>query len=905
MPENEPFTLPLDSPRADLASAGGKGANLSRMLRAGLPVPGGWILTTAAYRDFTRANRIDDRLRRTFQEPVSQDLSALEELSAAIRDWFQAGDLGPELLASIRVSHAPYLGVPVAVRSSATAEDLPGLSFAGQQETFLNVTGEAALVEAVAGCWSSLWTARAIGYRARNGIPQEGIALAVVVQQLIPSESSGVMFTANPVTGLRSESAIDATLGLGEALVSGQVEPDHYLVDTIQGRITGRRLGAKARVTVARPEGGVATREEQNGACQALPDEQILQLALLGQQAASLFAFPQDLEWAWAGRRLWLLQSRPITSLFPLPEGMSPEPLRVLFSFEAVQGLIAPVTPLGIDFIRNFFAIAAGMFRIRVTYSTQNILYAAGQRLWVNITTPVRNTVGRKAASGLLGAAEPGILQAILSIWDDPRLMPERKGIRLHAARQIAGFALPVAANAILNLLWPEARRKFIVERGERVLREARRRLTRTAGDRRQHLAAILDVFPRLLSENFPKLFVWFISGVVAGVGSLEVLERLAKARGHPDGSREGIWSERVLEVSRGLPNNPTTTMDLALWKVSRAIQTDSEGERAFSTQTPAELAAGFLRGEAAPVIGKEVGAFLAVYGGRGLGEIDLGQPRWGEDPSHIFEVLAGFMNIAEDGQAPDRVFSRSAEKAAQAVQWLAAETAKGRGGWIRARLLRFFAGRARALMGLRENPKFFLVRMLYGFRQELLRVGEEFVSAGELEQKDDLFLLSWAEIRSLSAGEDRDWKALARERREGYRRESLRRQVPRVLLSDGRTFYEGVSGGEEAEGVIAGSPVSPGLVEGQVRVLLHPRDSALQPGEILVCPGTDPSWTPLFLTAGGLVMEVGGVMTHGSVVAREYGIPAVVGVTQATTRLKTGQRVRLDGTHGKIILLD
>jgi phosphohistidine swiveling domain-containing protein len=297
------------------------------------------------------------------------------------------------------------------------------------------------------------------------------------------------------------------------------------------------------------------------------------------------------------------------------------------------------------------------------------------------------------------------------------------------------------------------------------------------------------------------------------------------------------------------------------------------------------------------------VESFLSRYGARGVGEIDLGQPRWREDPRPVIETLQSYLQIPAE-RAPDQLFKKGALAAEEAIEQLAAEVRQQRGGWIKEKILRAAARRVRLLMGARESPKFFAVRAMGRVRNSLLEIGAEFAAAGTIRSGDDLFFLQVKELAALARGEERDWKALLAERRQTYERELHRRQVPRLLASDGRAFYEGIGAGSDDEHLISGSPVSPGLVEGQVHVVFDPRQAQLAPGEILVCPGTDPAWTPLFMAAGGLIMEVGGMMTHGSVVAREYGIPAVVGVHQATLRLKDGQRIRLDGSSGRIEIL-
>ena len=297
----------------------------------------------------------------------------------------------------------------------------------------------------------------------------------------------------------------------------------------------------------------------------------------------------------------------------------------------------------------------------------------------------------------------------------------------------------------------------------------------------------------------------------------------------------------------------------------------------------------------------------MRTYGMRGLGEIDIGRPRWREQPEHIMQVLQSYLAIDDPVQAPDAVFARGIESAAVAATRLEAAVRKTRGGRLKARLVRWAVTRYRALAGMREAPKFFAIRMMGIIRAGLLQSGERFVAIGQLEQADDLFFLYLRELQEIAARQEISpaLRTSIAQRRALRARELRRKQQPRVLLSDGTAYYEGVRAANGDASVLVGDPVSPGVAEGVVRVVFNPNGTQLVPGEILVCPGTDPAWTPLFLAAGGLVMEVGGMMTHGSVVAREYGIPAVVGVHEATTRLQTGQRVRVDGATGIILLLD
>jgi len=344
--------------------------------------------------------------------------------------------------------------------------------------------------------------------------------------------------------------------------------------------------------------------------------------------------------------------------------------------------------------------------------------------------------------------------------------------------------------------------------------------------------------------------------------------------------------------------------MDLALWATASALRADPDSAEAFRVADAPTLARRYLEGSLPSAAQAAIGRFLEQYGMRGVGEIDFGRARWREDPTDMIRSLQSYLQI-DPSVAPDVMFAKGEKAAQEAIEKLAALARKGHGGWLKERLTRGAARRIRVLMSARESPKFFAIRVMGIARKALLEVGCEFVEAGTIERPDDLVFLTLLEVELLSRDEARDWKVLIAERRDVFNRELRRRQVPRILVSDGRAFYEGVGAETDDAETISGSPVSPGVVEGVVHVVFSPNETQLAPGEIMVCPGTDPAWTPLFMTAGGLVTEVGGMMTHGSVGAREYGIPAVVGVHQATQRLKDGQKIRLDGTTGKIVVLE
>jgi rifampicin phosphotransferase len=880
--------IPFTSTGATLQTAGGKGANLARLTRAGFRVPPGFIIPTDAYHHFVDANYLAEAIAISIQGLAADNLAQLEDASASIRLAFSAGKMPTPIESAIRAAYAEMNGTPVAVRSSATLEDLPDLSFAGQQDTYLNVAGVDALLKAVIDCWSSLWTARAIGYRMRNGIHQHEAALAVVVQEMVQSQVSGVLFTANPLTGYLGESVIDATFGLGEALVSGQVEPDHFVASSLDGKIKEKTLGTKKFVTRSKAGGGVETVAELAGVRQTLSDGEIQQLATLGQQVQHEMGAPQDLEWAIASDQLYLLQARPITSLFPIPE-VSFDPLIIWFSFGAVQGLVGPVTPVGGDAFRHVAAGAGRMFHVRVKPEELRLFVPAGERIWIRVSDLMRNPIGSHVFNGALEFIEPSVGLILRSLADDPRLGVGKGRLKPGTIWRLARFFLPVLARMAVNMLRPERARLKFDASIKAYLATAQ---IVPAADRFGRLANIVAYLREHIGNVFAYLLPQFIPIFGPSMGALALLNHIA-----------GDQRSLVLEVTRSLPDNVTTEMDLALWKTALAIRSDVESASVFPETGAQALAQEYLSGDLPPAAQAAIAQFMAQYGMRGTGEIDFGQPRWREDPTPVMQSLQSYLQI-EPGSGPDVNFARGERAAQAAIEDLAAEARRQHGGWLKEKLVRAAARRIRLLMGARESPKFFAVRAMGIARSALLDVGHEFVEAGTLEQADDLVFLQLSELESLSRDEPQDWKGLIAGRRLAYQRELRRKQSPRVLVSDGRAYYEGIGAETDTAEAITGSPVSPGVVEGIVRVVLDPREAQLAPGEILVCPGTDPAWTPLFMAAGGLITEVGGMMTHGSVVAREYGIPAVVGVHQATIRLKDGQRIRLDGTEGKILVL-
>ncbi|MGH2352246.1 MAG: PEP/pyruvate-binding domain-containing protein, partial [Chloroflexota bacterium] len=749
---------------------------------------------------------------------------------------------------------------------------------------------------AVRRCWASLWTGRAAVYRASNGIDPRTVRLAVVVQQMVDATVAGVLFTANPLTGRRRQAVIDASPGLGEAVVSGAVTPDHFVVNMATGQVVERQLGDKQVRIEALPGGGTRRVEGRNAGRDAagepcLSDAQLRDLARLGAQVERHFGAPQDIEWALdAGGTFWLTQSRPITTLFPLPANAptSDADLRVYFSVNVAQGVYRPLTPMGIQGLRLLRAGIGSLWSgpPRDPAAGRPVLVEAAHRLFLDLTPVVRHSFGRQVARMLLGIAETrsqGILQRL---FDDPRLAPVPTSPWRMARRWLPFLArtrFPLRiARALLN---PAAVREEVARAGAAALLLGDVPPDARAADR---LAAL----ERLFSEGGPRIILAMLPLIPTGLGTFALAGRLLG---------DLATAEEKDVVRRGLPHNPTTEMDLQLWALAQQVRADAAAARLLADNAPEDLAAGYRAGRLPPVLQQGLAAFLGTYGHRGVAEIDLGVPRWGDDPTHILGALANYLRLEDTAKAPDVLFRQAAREAEAMAAKLAGRAR--RKGWLRGLAVRFLLNRGRQLAGLREAPKFYFVSLLTRARVLLRPVGQELAAAGRLDAPDDIYFVTLPEARVGLAGAD--LRPLVRELRASYAQELKRRHLPRILLSDGTEpgaepqAIPTITAG--ADGVLRGTPASAGTITAMARVILDPQGARLEPGEILVAPSTDPGWTPLFLTAGGLVMEMGGPMSHGAVVAREYGIPAVVGVPGATERLTTGQRVTVDGAAGII----
>jgi rifampicin phosphotransferase len=867
---------------ASLQLVGGKALNLGKLVAAGLPVPPGFCLTTVGYRTAAPPELAALAARLDGAGPEAPPAGeGIAQLALRAREMIVTSPIPHDVDAAVRKTYAAMGSPAVAVRSSATAEDLPFASFAGQQDSYLDIVGADAVVQAVRRCWASLWTERAVSYRSAQGISHRDAGLAVVVQDLVHAAAAGVLFTANPVTGTRTETVIDAGPGPGQAVVSGAVNPDHFVVDTATGRLLLRAP------------------EQKEPRRRSLNDTQIRELTSLGDTVQRLFGTPQDVEWVIdAAGKIWLTQSRPITTLYPLPvpagtdpagtaAGTDPRPAagdRVYLCGTLLQGLTRPITPMGLS-------VLGGMGNRKGPWQYVN----PGLRMYVDLTPVVRHKTGRRALQRILPLADGRTGAVFPALLEDPRFGVAKRSarqslVRAGAARGSSGAA-GMASLALFARLIPALIGAALRPEAELARAQAYGKRLETELALREPAAALnrLDHTQRILERTTDGLILATLPGPAVGYLMLALARRLLR----------GIARPRELEaVLRGLPHNVTTEMDLELWQLSVAIGADPASREVFLAKNPEELAAGHAAGTLPAVAQGGVSGFLARYGHRAVAEIDVGMPRWSEEPDHILGMISNYLRVEDPEQAPDRQFARAADHAEAKVRDLVERT-RAR-GHLRARLVELCLRRARQLSGLRELPKFYVVLALAAMHRQLRLVGAELARSGAIAAADDVFFLDFDELRVGLRGAD--LKGMVRDRRRLYAIELRRRRIPRLLLSDGTDVEAAMMAKSPAPGALAGTPASAGTATGKVRVILDPVGAHLEPGEILVAPSTDPGWTPLFMTAGALVMEMGGVISHGAVVAREFGIPAVVGVPDATTRLRTGQTVTVDGAAGTVV---
>ncbi|MEV4122000.1 rifamycin-inactivating phosphotransferase [Micromonospora sp. NPDC049645] len=847
-----------------LSVVGGKAAHLGALSRIdGIRVPAGFCVTTAAFRRvMAQTPSINERLDR-LSRLNPDDREAVRALSAEIRRSIEKTAIPDDLTAAITRALGRFgERAAYAVRSSATAEDTPTASFAGQQDTYLNVVGSEAVLRHVSRCWASLFTERAVIYRLRNGVDHRTVQMAVVVQEMVFPDAAGILFTADPVTGNRKVATVDASFGLGEALVSGLVNPDVFKVR--DGEVVTGTVAVKHRAVAASPGGGTREvtidphRQEQP----ALTEAQVLRLVRLGRRIEAHFGRPQDIEWCLVDDDFQIVQSRPITTLFPVPAARDQEN-HVYLSVGHQQMMTDPMRPLGLS-MWQLTAMAP--------------MLEAGGRLFVDATGLLASPASRDGFLEMAGKSDPLMRDALETLIDRRDFLPTVTSDGGPARLTTGGTSIETDPAIVTEL----------IERSEASIAALRRDIATVTGTALFNF--LLEAFQehkRVLGEPLN------MQAIMAGMQATWWLnDRLYEWLGEKNAADT---------LTLSAPGNITSEMGLALLDVADVIRAHPEvvaflrgvEDDDFLDNLP-KLAGG-TESRAA------IEAYLDRYGMRCVGEIDITRPRWSERPSTLVPVLLDNVKLFEPGAARRR-FEQGEQQARQKAQEVLTRLRALPDGHRKADETERMIERVRTFIGYREYPKYGIVSRYFIYKQALLAEADRLVRAGVLTEREDVFYLTFQEFHEVVRSHRVD-DELIRQRRDAFRSYQAL-TPPRVLTSDGEMITGAYRRDDVPAGALVGVPVSAGTVEGRARVILDMAQADLEAGDILVTTHTDPSWTPLFVGIAGLVTEVGGLMTHGAVIAREYGLPAVVSVLDATRLIQDGQRIRVHGSDGYVEIL-
>lgn len=861
--------------RSQVQTVGGKGAQLGELSRVdGAGVPNGFCVTTAAFQAIVLnepaiAQQIDELSRR---DPDDRD--GIAAAAAKLRSAISAIVI-PDAIAAAITNSIERLGKrnAWAVRSSATAEDLPTASFAGQHDTYLNVIGSAAVMEMVSRCWASLFTERAVTYRRRNYIDPGQVKMAVVVQQLLLPEASGVLFTADPVTGNRKVAKVEAVIGLGEALVSGMANADSFAVRGTE--VTVDAIANKDLLIAALADGGTGPQrlDPEQREQPTLTLAQVVELVELGRRIEAHFGHPQDIEWCLVGGEFHVVQSRPITTLFPIPESVG-EGNHVYVSVGHQQMMTDAMKPLGLS--------VWSMTAVRP-------MHVAGGRLFVEVTDELSSPVSRDLVVAALGRSDPLIGDALVKIV-------EREGFLSSPTDQDAApppaspTGMPAGPTSPPPLATDPAIVTRLIERSQASIAESELKIRSLQGV--ELLDAIAADLRQMTERNVtdPESMQVIMAGIEA-------------SRWLNDNLFEWLGERNAADtLGQSLPDNITSRMGLELLDVADVIRPHPQVVELLERVDHEDFLNQMVDLPGGSEARDAIVGFLASYGMRCVGEIDLTRPRWSERPSALVPVILGNVHGFEAGEA-DRRFERGRQEAKAKEKEILERLRSLPDGVKKADETRTMIERLRTFAGYREYPKFAIVSKYFIYKQALLGEAERLAQAGLLQDVVDIFYLTIPEIREVAAGSPVDFDVVV-ERKNAF--ESYRSMSPpRVLTSDGEAVTATYRRDNLPDGALVGLAVSTGTIEGRARVIHDMGEADLDRGDILVTAYTDPSWTPLFVSIAGLVTEVGGLMTHGAVIAREYGVPAVVGVEHATALIRDGRRIRVDGTEGLVQFLD
>jgi len=863
--------------KTKLMVVGGKGLNLGELSKIeGIMVPEGFCVTTEAYKKAVEYNDDFNTLLDQLSLLQARDRAKIEEISRKIRKVIEEKEIHKEIKSEI-IRYISKFGQEhaYAVRSSATAEDLPLASFAGQQDTYLNVVGIDSMLDHIKKCWASLFTDRAVTYRIQNGFDHRKVYLSVVVQRMIFPEASGILFTADPVTFNRKVLSIDASFGLGEALVSGLVNADNYKVR--EGRIVDKKISTKKLAINPLSQGGTEEREieEEKQKVQTLTDEQIFQLEKIGRRIESYFVHPQDIEWCLFEGSFYIVQSRPITTLYPIPEAEDSRN-RVYVSLGHLQMMTEDIKPLGMSFCQM------------LSFWFGENLKPAGGRLFIDGTYDLSSPIGRKVLIASTGKADILMKNALVNLMkrkEFVKKLAKGKGSISTSSGALSWIlpAIKVYRKNDVEVI------KDLITHNEKLIENMEQKIKTLSGD--QLFEFILKDIKELKTvltgpENMSMM-------VVGGFVSNWINKKMEKWLGE----------KSVVDIlSKSVDSNVTTEMGFALLDVADVTRQYPAVVEYLNHAVDETFFDDLFKLEGGKAVATAIKEFLEKYGMRCPGEIDITKPRWSEKPTALIPMILSNIKSVEKASSTAK-FEQGRQEALAKKQELLSRLEQLPGGKGKVKKTKKMISVLRNVIGFREYPKYSFIKRFQVYKNALMKEAYILLEKELIKEVGDIYYLSFEEFRDVIQTHKLDYRIIAK-RKEAYEvYEKL--TPPRVMTSEGEVISGEYNTDNIPEGALVGVSVSSGIIEGTARVVFKLEDANIEEGDILVTSFTDPSWTPLFVSIKGLVTEVGGLMTHGAVVTREYGIPGVVGVENATKLIKDRQRIRVNGAEGYIEILE
>ncbi|MBT2646956.1 phosphoenolpyruvate synthase [Bacillus sp. ISL-34] len=859
--------------KTQLLLVGGKGLNLGELSKIeGIQVPEGFCVTTVGYQKAIEQNETYQALLDRLTMLKVEDREQIGEISRKIRQIIMDVEIPSDVVKAVTHFLSQFGDEHAyAVRSSATAEDLPHASFAGQHDTYLNIIGKEAIMQHIRKCWASLFTDRAVIYRMQNGFDHSQVYLSVIVQRMVFPQASGILFTADPITSNRKLLSIDASYGLGEALVSGLVSADCYQVQ--EEEIVDKMIATKKLAIYGRKEGGTVKQQidPDQQKTQTLTDQQILQLARIGRQIEAYFGCPQDIEWCLVDDTFYIVQSRPITTLYPIPEANDQEN-HVYVSVGHQQMMTDSMKPLGL----SFFLL-----------TTPAPMRKVGGRLFVDVTHMLASLDSRKMLLDAMGQHDPLMKDALITIIERGDFI---KSLPNDKQEQSSGKSNKSVSSA-------DSRAQIendptivsdLIKRSQTSIEELKQNIqTKSGSDLFDFILEDIQILKKILFD--PQSSAVFMAAIDASEWINENMNEWLGEKNAAD------------TLSQSVSNNITSEMGLALLEVADVIRPYPEVIDYLQHVKDDNFLDELVKFDGGQETQDAIYDYLGKYGMRCAGEIDITRTRWSEKPITLVPLILGNIKNFEPN-ASNRKFEQGRQEALIKEQELLDRLKQLPDGEQKAKETKRMIDLIRNFIGYREYPKYGMVNRYFVYKQALLKEAEQLVQANVIHEKEDIYYLTFEELHEVVLAKKLDYQIISKRKDEYKLYEKL--TPPRVFTSDGEIIVGEYKRENLPAEAIVGLPVSSGVIEGRARVILNMEEADLEDGDILVTTFTDPSWTPLFVSIKGLVTEVGGLMTHGAVIAREYGLPAVVGVEHATKLIRDGQRIRVHGTEGYIEIL-